>query len=350
MRCTSLKTVGFLADGKTLCWSQKKYSKEYATFQLPCGKCLSCRLENARQTAIRCVHEAQMYPDNSFITLTYDDQNLKSPKLNYSDFQNFMKKLRDYRFNGLLERLYPGVTQEYQRELFRQLPKESRKTHLSDIATPFLGVGEYGDQGKRPHFHALLFNWRPDDGVLKYTNERGDKIYSSDTLSKIWGMGFTELGSITFESAGYCARYASKKLVHGKDGSHQYDPISKRSTKHAIGKKFVEKFYKDLFNYGECKIQKSDGSIITCGIPRYYEKWFQKNHPEEWKYYVTHTKQKLVRAAREKEEKLTHEEKITNLKRSALKGLLMKPVVKRSEVLRKKLEKRFNELQAKLKL
>ena len=142
MRCTSPKTVGFKSDGKTLCWSPKNYSKEFQTFQLPCGKCISCRLEYARQWAQRCVHEASMFENNSFITLTYSEENLISDKLIYKDFQDFMKRLR------------------------------SKNPHLE------IGVfvtGEYGDQRKRPHWHALLFNYRPHDLTLKYTSDRGDE-------------------------------------------------------------------------------------------------------------------------------------------------------------------------------
>ena len=63
-------------------------------------------------------------------------------------------------------------------------------------------------------------------------------------------MGNTELGSVTFESAGYCARYSAKKLVHGKDDEHDFNPISKKSSKHAIGKTWLEKFWPDVFNHG----------------------------------------------------------------------------------------------------
>lgn len=44
--------------------------------KVPCGQCIGCRLERSRQWAIRCVHEAQQYNDNCFITLTYDDDHV----------------------------------------------------------------------------------------------------------------------------------------------------------------------------------------------------------------------------------------------------------------------------------
>nr|QJB20031.1 MAG: replication initiator protein [Microvirus sp.] len=262
MRCTSPRTVGFYADGTTLCWSKHKYSKEFANFQLPCGKCIDCRLEYARQWAVRCIHEAQMHPKNSFITLTYSDEHLK-PKLDYADFQLFMKKLRK--------------TQNEPMGLFV--------------------TGEYGEKNKRPHWHAIIFNFRPSDIKPSRTTERGDQAYTSEMLEKLWGKGKTELGDVTFESAGYCARYASKKLVHGQDAEHDYQPISKKSSKHAIGKKWLEKYYESLFNYGELIIN----GRAAGAIPRYYLKWLKENKPDTWRRYVTETKAKFEELAIKKE-------------------------------------------------
>ena len=123
MRCTSPRKVGFQADGKTISWSPKQYSKEYPSFQLPCGKCIQCRLEYARSWAVRCVHEAKMHEENSFVTLTYSDEHLKNPKLQYSDFQKFMKRLR--------------------------FVNNDRKIGV-------FVTGEYGEKNKRPHWHAIF--------------------------------------------------------------------------------------------------------------------------------------------------------------------------------------------------
>lgn len=342
MRCTSPRTVGFNSDGKTLCWSPKRYSKEFATFQIPCGKCISCRLENARQTAVRCVHEASMYENNSFITLTYSEENLKSEKLQYLDFQKFTKDLRTKLFQDLLNKIFPNQPQKLQRSLWNTFSKERKKELYEPIRISIYVAGEYGDKKKRPHWHALLFNWRPNDLVLKYTSDRGDQIYSSTILDSLWPHGISELGSITFESAGYCARYASKKLAHGKDGTHNYEPISKRSSKNAIGKKWIEKFWPDVFNHGYIVLPNG----TTCGIPRYYEKWLKRYKPAEWTHYITTTKNKIMEGARLKEEKISNEEKLTNLKRSGLKGLQ----IKRTHAKNRILQQKFDNLQKHLKL
>jgi len=281
MRCLSPRTVGFLADGKTITWSQHKYSKEYATFQLPCSKCIECRLEFARQWAVRCVHESMIHEDNSFITLTYTDENLTTPKLVYPDFQKFVKRLRKH--------------------IDEEKPHHSKEEKSISIFV----TGEYGEQTKRPHWHALIFNWRPTDTVYKYSNDRGDKIYNSELLSQIWGKGIAEIGQVTFESAGYCARYAAKKLIHGNDESHDYQPISKRSSHHAIGKRFIEKYWQDIFNYGKVTLQNGQ----SCGIPRYYEKWLQKHQPSAWIQYVTKTKLRKQAHAQAQQEKIAQLEK-----------------------------------------
>lgn len=43
---------------------------------LPCGRCIGCRLKYSKIWAARIMQEAQMHQENTFITLTYDDENL----------------------------------------------------------------------------------------------------------------------------------------------------------------------------------------------------------------------------------------------------------------------------------
>lgn len=62
---------------------------------LPCNVCIGCRLERARQWAMRCVDEASLYKDNSFLTLTFDDEHLPANRsLDVKIFQKFMKRFR----------------------------------------------------------------------------------------------------------------------------------------------------------------------------------------------------------------------------------------------------------------
>lgn len=62
---------------------------------LPCGQCIGCRIDRSRAWAMRCVHQASLYPDNSFVTLTYAPEYLPyNGSLVHRDFQLFMKRLR----------------------------------------------------------------------------------------------------------------------------------------------------------------------------------------------------------------------------------------------------------------
>ncbi len=251
-----------------------------------------------------------MHPNNCFITLTYSDEKLLSPKLNYEDFQKFMKRLRK----------------------------------LQNDPMGLFVTGEYGDKTKRPHWHAIIFNWAPRDGEYKYSNDRGDRVYSSQLLTDTWGHGIAEYGSVTFHSAGYCARYAAKKLVHGKDQDHDFHPISKKSQKNAIGKAWLEKYWPDVFNHGQIVLE--DGSEIS--IPRYYEKWLKANQPEAWLRYIQTTKLRAAERALSKanREATEHAEQVH---RRRIRGSLAHPPTRREA--RKIIQKaKFETLQKKLKL
>jgi len=263
-----------------------------------------------------------MHQDNSFITLTYSDKNLKSEKLQYVDFQLFAKRLR--------------------KKIFTEAKKQGYDPEEKKIS--IFVTGEYGDRTKRPHWHAIIFNYRPSDCIYKYSNERGDKVYTSQSLTDLWTHGHTEVGSVTFESAGYVARYAAKKLIHGTDQSHDYQPISKKSSKHAIGKKFLEKYWKDIFNYGHVILENGTKS----SIPRYYEKWLLKNHPTEWVHYVTKLKAQRTQLAEQKRAIQEHKEIAINnhrLDQRNRKGFQ----ITRAQVRKQIIEEKFKQLQKHLK-
>lgn len=203
---------------------------------LPCGQCVGCRLERSRQWAVRCMHEASLYEENSFITLTYDDKHLpEKSSLNISHFQNFMKRLR--------KSIYP---------------KKVRYYHC----------GEYGDLNARPHYHSLLFNHGFED--RKLFSKRDDiRLYTSDILSGLWPFGFSTVGEVTFESAAYVARYIMKKVTgdrakdHYQGRTHEYSTMSRRP---GIGKGWYEKFKADVY--------PSD-RVVVRGVftrpPRFYD-------------------------------------------------------------------------------
>lgn len=108
------------ADGSVVFHESGRLNTVRSLF-LACGQCIGCRLERSRQWAMRCMHEASLYDENCFVTLTYDDAHLKSTSLEYADFQLFMKRLRK-KFADRLIRFY--MCGEYGEAFSR--PKKNR--------------------------------------------------------------------------------------------------------------------------------------------------------------------------------------------------------------------------------
>lgn len=156
-------------------------ARDSRRLQLSCGQCIGCRLKRSSDWAVRCVHESRMHEYNCFVTLTYDSDKLESWSLKYRDFQLFMKRLR-WKF--------PGVR--------------------------FFMCGEYGDHSGRPHFHACLFGCFFADREFFTRLPSGHRLYTSKTLSEIWGLGHCSIGDVTFDSAAYVARYACKSALDGR--------------------------------------------------------------------------------------------------------------------------------------
>lgn len=148
----------------------------------------------------------------------------------------------------------------------------SDKETRDKLYIPYIVTGEYGDKHKRPHWHAILFNYRPLDEKFKYTSDSGHDVFTSEEISKLWKRGNIEYGEVTIDSANYVARYAAKKLVHGNDQDHDYHPLHKTSSRRAIGKTWISQNWKHTFENGFIVLPNGQSSKI----PRYYVDWLKK--------------------------------------------------------------------------
>lgn len=295
--CTSPRSVQYNPDG-SLNFSKTYHNKELVPFKVPCGKCAECLLERARDWSIRCTHEASIHAQNAFITLTYADEHLPADgKVNHAHFQDFMYKLRKAYGEGI----------------------------------GFFMCGEYGEKTGRPHYHACLFGVDFEDKTFVRQNNLGDKIWNSEKLTALWGRGHTELGSVTQQSAGYVARYVLKKQADGSPKAYQ-----KMSRKHAIGKRFIERWYKDIFIYARGAIVLSDGTRTK--VPRYYEKWLKQKHPEVWLCYITETKPENTARLGEKAER-EHEIYLKERDKTSNGWAYKSPLARKREVLKAKMKK-----------
>lgn len=213
---------------------------------LPCGQCIGCKLDRSLVWAIRCVHEAQLHTQNSFITLTYAPEHLPSDgSLTKSHFQKFVKRLRKSRSHQTIR---------------------------------YFMCAEYGENFSRPHYHACLFGTDfPDKSPIRECE--GIILYNSKTLDELWGYGMTSIGDVTFETAAYTARYITKKIT-GKNADDHYTTTceytgniinlqpeyTNMSLRPGIGKDWYNKYKTDLY--------PSDFAIYKnkrIKIPRYYD-------------------------------------------------------------------------------
>lgn len=220
--------------------------------RLPCGRCIGCRLENSRQWACRIMHEASLYTENCFITLTYAPEHLPSGRsLDLRDFQLFMKRLRK-RFSQRVR---------------------------------FFHCGEYGEQLGRPHYHAILFNLDFADKVQVCGGE--NPLYESRILQELWPYGLSRIGTVTFESAAYVARYITKKRTGELASDHysyvdcgtgelfqqkpEYATMSRRP---GIGREWFNRFSSDVYPKDSFHI---NGKEVRP--PRFYDKQFELIDP-----------------------------------------------------------------------
>lgn len=242
--------------------------------EVACGQCLGCRLDRSRMWAMRCVHEASLHEldaGNSFITLTYNDDNIPHIwTLNHKHFQDFMKRLRKY---FAPQKIMFYMAGEYG-DKCPHIPIYSSST-VQDCDRCNVG---------RPHYHAILFNCSFDD-LLPVGQTNGVTHYSSPLLESIWGLGHVQVGDVTFESCAYVARYITKKITGPRADDHymrvgdygdcdwvepEYSSMSRGARKGArgIGAEWYEQFKKDLWPYDEVPVP---GSGVYKKVPRYYE-------------------------------------------------------------------------------
>jgi hypothetical protein len=262
--------------------------------KVPCGQCIGCRLERSRQWAVRCVHEASLHDENSFITLTFNDEHIdENGSLRKEDFQKFLKRLRKH--------IYPQKIKYYH-------------------------CGEYGDQTQRPHHHACIFGYQFPDLELWKTTNSGVKLYISSTLQKLWKFGYSVIGEVTYESAAYVARYIMKKQ-NGENGVELYEktnripPYTSMSLKPAIALDWIHKFSSDV--YPEDIVILNDK--IKGKPPAYYDKYMEEANPVEFEAIKAKRREKALDLEKHPDNSLRRlqiRESVRELKIKQLKRIL----------------------------
>lgn len=261
--------------------------------QIPCGKCIGCRLEYSRQWANRCMLELQDHESAYFVTLTYNDGNL--PKTWYTD-------------SDTGEAFQAATLVKRDVQLFM---KRLRKA-FDDQHIRFYCAGEYGDESMRPHYHLILFGLKLDD-LSFYEQRDGFNYFTSSKLNKIWDYncadshidngkrkvynvdtkrwstaplktrGLCIVANVNWDTCAYVARYVTKKL-NGPEAQFYKDhniepPFSLMSRKPGIGRNYFDS-HKDMFDQAYINVSTPEGGR-KFKPPKYYKRLFELDDPEQ---------------------------------------------------------------------
>lgn len=219
-------------------WSQDMLHSNNldAFFTLPCGKCAECNEQYSNEWAWRVMCELKSWneKDCCFITLTYAN----SPgSLVPNDLQLFIKRLRK-----------------------KIEPKKLR----------YFACGEYGSKGLRPHYHLVIFGYRPDDLKFLKKTDKNQIIFTSEKLSDIWKNGFVSVGDVSQFSAKYCAKYMQK--INDIPDSY-VKPFTRCSTKPGLGLNYFMDHKEEFLKTDEIYFNG-----VKQHIPRYYLRKVECTH------------------------------------------------------------------------
>lgn len=211
---------------------------------LPCGKCIGCRIQRAQEWGTRVMNELKAAGPSAFVTLTYDDEHLPpGGTLVPNDLKLFWLRLR------------------------RKHDKPFR----------YFACGEYGDKTNRPHYHAVVFGYWPQHRV-RIPGERNTPMYRSDELDRLWPHGQARLSPVTRENAVYIAKYTLGKYDEQgqpRDFGQRRAPYLTMSTHPGIGHYYAREHARALARFGG--VRQRGGTLAA--VPRYYVKVLARHEP-----------------------------------------------------------------------
>lgn len=191
---------------------------------VPCGRCPECIERRTNQWILRLTEEMKTMNPALFLTLTYSTETVPITKngfmtLDKTDLQKFFKRLR--------------------------------KHHPTTIK--YYGVGEYGTNKKRPHYHVIILGTYPQ------------------FIQKSWNLGDIHIGTVSSSSIAYCCKYIAKdslltrKTKHGRDDRQiEFSLMSKK-----LGLNYIKK----RSDWHHADINRNYAIVedgIKIPLPRYY--------------------------------------------------------------------------------
>ncbi|QCS36149.1 replication initiator protein [Capybara microvirus Cap1_SP_141] len=234
--------------------------------EIPCGRCLDCRLSYSRSWADRLVRESKTSVSSLFVTFTYDDDHLP-----YHDYVNSES-------GELVSK--PCLVKKHCQDFFKRLRK-----YFDGYNIRYFIAGEYGETSARPHYHAVIYNLPLDKLDLQFykTNFNGDLYYTSPVLESIWTHGYVVLSDFSWQTGAYTARYILKKQFGKASDQFKLTGFPQEfvlmSRKPGLGRQYFNENIDDLIAY--------DGDICRPGQKskpgRYFDSLIEDADPEKYK-------------------------------------------------------------------
>lgn len=234
--------------------------------EIPCGKCIGCRLDYAKVWSERCLAEMKYHKNAYFLTLTYDDDHLP---------YNLLDTVGPDQAAALVNTLRAKDLQDFWKRL--------RKNTGQKIM--YFACGEYGSKTWRPHYHAIVYDLKLDDLVLWSKNDYNQPLYRSERLEFCWHNGMVIVGEATKESIEYVARYTCKKAfdqmreIHIEENNMEPEFI-RMSRRPAIGRQYYLDNYQYMNHFGHAYIGDVNGSNYISNN-RYFKKLREWSDPDD---------------------------------------------------------------------
>lgn len=121
--------------------------------EVPCGKCIACRLQHGRKWSARLLETLNNSFNNYFLTLTYSDDDL----IKLFNIGDNIPELNPDHLDDFLNRIKVKLRAAHEKQL-RHSGCDTKIAHKLSKYPKYYAVGDYGETTFRPHYHVLLFN------------------------------------------------------------------------------------------------------------------------------------------------------------------------------------------------
>lgn len=270
----------------------KEFSDDVEVLQLPCGQCIGCRMDYARQWANRLMLELESFkndPDHTgnayFVTLTINDDHIDDYRTSDCVRRGDAKQLDVLRpYADPDTGVHLGWSHSLNKTDLQLFLKRLRKYHPDDRIR-FFACGEYGEKSCRPHYHLIIFGLTLDDNDLTFYKKSGlgYDYMNSKYIEKCWPFGYNVVAPVTWESCCYVSRYMMKKII-GTEGKKIYDkfnltpPYTVMSRRPGIAHKYYEDHPLDKDTVSI--VLGTDAGVRKFPPPRYLERLFEFDDPK----------------------------------------------------------------------